>query len=256
MNFLKRIESVSDENAANSITEYSSNSIKRISLSRNAFKFEFINGEEAKAYSLALTNPVQFIYNYLNSTVIDNAIKQNPEITKIIEDNKLSLDYNLQNVTSIIASHLIPTARVAHRIYYNLYKNPVLDNYLSLIQACLLHDIGKIFIPNRILNKNGRLSFKERQIIELHNTLSYEILKTTNLKKQVAHLAWEHHNYDNCFDRTPENQVLMIADIYCALREVRPYKRALNDITAKTILYDMGTSGKFDAGYIKYLFSC
>ncbi len=256
MNFLKRIQSDQSKNAKNSTTEYTSNVLKRISLSRNAFKTNFIYNDENSPEYIALNNPVQFIYKYLNNNVIDNAIKRNPEITRILQDNGLSLDYNMQNVTSIIASHLVPTARMAHKIYYNLYKNPTAEKYINLIHAYLLHDIGKVFIPYNILNKNGKLSLKERQVIELHNRLSYEILKTTDLKLQVAHLAWEHHDYDNCFDRTPENQVLMIADIYCALREVRPYKRALNDITAKTILYDMGTSGKFDAGYIKYLFAC
>lgn len=253
MSFLKRINYVLDKNAKKQEQEYSTNALKRISLSRNAFKLNFIYGDENSNESLALNNPVQFIYKYLNKDVIDNAIKRNPEIVRILQDNHLSLEYNLENVSSIIASHLIPTARIVHKIYFNINKNPLMNDYIYLIQAALLHDIGKIFIPSQILNKNGKLSLRERQVIELHNRLSYEILKTTNLNEQVARLAWEHHNYDNCFKRTPQNQALMIADIYCALREVRPYKKALNDISAKTILYDMGTKGKFDAGYIKYL---
>ena len=161
----------------------------------------------------------------------------------------------MDNVKALIASHLVPTARIANKIYCNYANEIDIESRNCLIQAALLHDIGKIFIPGNILNKTGRLSFNERQIVELHNRLSYEILITTNLSKQVARLAWEHHNYDNQFKRNALNQILMIADIYCALREVRPYKKALNDITAKTILYDMGTSGKFDAGYIKHLFT-
>ena len=165
----------------------------------------------------------------------------------------MPLEYDIENVSSIIVSHLIPTARAAHDIYYNINKNPNADDYVYLIQAALLHDIGKIFIPKSILNKKSKLTFKERQIIELHNRLSYEILKTTDLKKQVAHLAWEHHDYDNCFKKSKENQTLIIADIYCALREMRPYRKALNHIAAKTILYDMGANGRFDVGYIRYL---
>ncbi|MBQ8476158.1 HD domain-containing protein [bacterium] len=253
MSFLKRISSVLEKNAVPEKTEYSTNALRRISLSRNAFKLGFIYADDNSNVSLALNNPIQFIYKYLNNDVIDNAIKQNPLIIRILEENKLSLEYNLENVSSIIASHLVPCARTVHKIYFNINKNPLMDDYVNLIQAALLHDIGKVFIPKEILNKTGRLSPRERQIIELHNRLSYEILKTTDLSEQVARLAFEHHDYDNCVERTAQNQALMIADIYCALREVRPYKKALNDIAAKAILYDMGTNGKFDAGYIKYL---
>ncbi len=228
-------------------------SIKHLKKTRNAFNSEFINDDKNSDEYLALNNPVKFIYKYLNRSVIDNAIKQNPIITRLVQDNDLNLEYDLDNVLSIVASHLIPTARLAGEMYKNINQNFDYDNYVCLIQASLLHDIGKIFIPKSILNKKNRLSFKERQMVELHNRLSYEILKTTNLKSQVAHLAWEHHNYDNRFKKTVENQTLMISDVYCALREVRPYKKALNDIAAKTILYDMGASGKLDVGYIRYL---
>ena len=250
MNILKRINSVYENIAQKNKFEYS---IKRLKDSKNAFREYFINEDKNSDEYLAANNPVKFIYKYLNKEVIDNAIIQNPIIIRLLEDNKLSREYNLKNVSSIVASHLIPTARVAHNMYYNIYKNPDFETYICLIQAALLHDIGKIFIPQEILNKKSKLSIKERQIVELHNRFGYEILKTTKLKSQVAHLAWEHHDYDNCFKKTAENQTLMISDIYCALREVRPYKKALNDIAAKTILYDMGANGKFDVGYIRYL---
>ena len=71
------------------------------------------------------------------------------------------------------------------------------DAYMEDIEiAGLLHDIGKVFIPSEILNKNGRLTQKERQIVELHNRLSHEILKTTRLHQKVAQFALEHHDYD------------------------------------------------------------
>ena len=127
------------------------------------------------------------------------------------------------------------------------------QDYQNLIQAALLHDIGKVFIPKEILNKKGRLTKTEREIVELHNKLSYEILKTTDLDPKVAQLALEHHDYEGNITRSVENQLLTIADCYCALRENRPYKKAMNDIAAKTILYDMGTKGNFDTRYINYI---
>ena len=127
-------------------------------------------------------------------------------------------------------------------------------DYLRLTRAALLHDVGKVFIPSEILNKKGRLTPAEREIIELHNLLSYEFLKTTDLNPKVAIFALEHHNYSKKVKANHENQALTIADVYCALREARPYKKPYSDITAKTILYDMGAKGQIDSRYISCLF--
>lgn len=206
-----------------------------------------------KDNELALHYPAQFIYKYLNSAVIDKAIKLNPNIKKILKENNLTLAYNLNNVNSIIMSHLIPTAKKAQMIYLNIGYSPTDIKYLYLTEAALLHDIGKIFIPSEILNKKGRLTFKERQIVELHNILSYEILKTTSLDKKVIELTLEHHNYSKKVKANDENQALTLADIYCALKEKRPYKNPINDLSARAILYDMATKGSFDIKYMPYL---
>ncbi len=202
---------------------------------------------------LALNQPIKFILKYLNQETIDRALRVNPNIGQILKENHLGLNYNLNNVKSIIMSHLIPTSKVAKSIYLKLGHKKTEDSYIYLVQGALLHDIGKIFIPEEILNKKGKLTKKERSIIELHNRLSYEILKTTDLNPAVIKLALEHHDYDKNIKRTQENQTLTVADVYCALREARPYKKPINFIGAKTILYDMAAKGQFDISYISYI---
>ena len=253
MNFLKHVDSVFKKNKHAYAGKYFSNTLSDINVSNNKFKFDFIFNDKNSPEFLALNNPIQFIYKYLNQETIDKAIRINPEISVILKENNLSFEYEIKNVSSIIASHLLPTSRYAQIIYQNMNKIIEYDELTTLVQASLIHDIGKIFIPKEILNKTGRLTLNERKIIELHNKLSFEILITTNLNQKVAHLAWQHHDYENSFKRTMLNQILMIADIYSALKETRPYRKALNNLTAKTILYDMGASGKFDVGYIRYL---
>ena len=220
----------------------------KVEYTTNAIKERIYTSDD----ELANQNPVQFIFKYINASTIENAIKVNPAIKAILEENGLPVSYNLENAVSIIASHLIPTARTAKRMYAKMGATDP-QKASTLYKAALLHDIGKVFIPSEILNKNGKLSPRERETIELHNKLSYEILKTTDVGSDVAKLTYEHHDYENNLERTPENQALTISDVYCALREKRPYKKANSDFVAKTILYDMGTKGKFDAGYIKYI---
>ncbi len=214
---------------------------------------QIINAPIQDEQYIALYNPIKFINKYLNKETIDRAIENNPNIKRILAEFNLDTSYNIESVTSIVMSHLVPTTKMAQKIYRKLGHSINELNYLYLSQAALLHDIGKIFIPSEILNKKGKLNFKEREIIELHNKLSYELLKMTDLNPKVAQLALEHHNYENNLKRSPENQILTISDIYCALREKRPYKNPINDIGAKTILYDMGTKGKFDTKYISYI---
>ncbi len=236
---------------------FNANALKKYDLAKDSFEAnpskKFVTEVNPNERDLALMQPVRFIRSYANSKVIDNAIATNPNIEKILKENGLKCEYNLENLNSIIMSHLIPTAKTAQKVYRKLGHNPMENGYLHLTQAALLHDIGKVFIPSEILNKRGKLTPKERLVVELHNKLSYEILKTTNLNPKVAQLAYEHHDYEKNVKRNEENQALTVSDIYCALREDRPYKNPITEICARTILYDMGTKGSFDTKYISYL---
>ena len=203
---------------------------------------------------LAINYPVKFIGRYVNPYTIKRAMEVNPNIKRILEEHNLPVEFNISNFNSIIMSHLVPTAKTTQKIYLNMGHKKTDIDYLRLTQAALLHDVGKVFIPSEILNKKGRLTPAEREIIELHNLLSYEFLKTTDLNPKVAIFALEHHNYSKKIKANHENQALTIADVYCALREARPYKKPYSDITAKTILYDMGAKGQIDSRYISCLF--
>lgn len=237
--------------------DFNSNALKKYHLSQDVFTPVTSNPYSTNIgindELLAISQPVRFIKKYVNEETIKNAIRQNPNILRILEENKLDTKFNPENVDSIAMSHLIPTSKTAQRVYCNMGHTKDEETYLYLTQAALLHDIGKGFIPSEILNKKGKLTPKERSIIELHNRLSYEILKTTDLNPKVAQLAWEHHDYDKNVKRNHENQALTISDVYCALKEHRPYKKPLSDLHAKTILYDMGTKGHFDTRYINCL---
>lgn len=208
------------------------------------------------AYEIAIANPIRFIKKYINQATIDNAIKKNPNISRILKENGLECKYEIANAESIIDSHLLPTAKKAQEVYLNMGHSKNEQNYLHLTQAALLHDIGKVFIPSKILNKKGKLTPQERSIIELHNKLSAEILKTTDLDPKVTRLALEHHDYGKNIARNHENQAITIADVYSALREDRPYKKPISDILARTIMYDMATNQKtFDSRFINCLSS-
>ena len=103
-------------------------------------------------------------------------------------------------------------------------------------RSALLHDIGKLGVPNRILDKPAKLDDDERAVIETHPTIGKVILQKIGIFGRVALLAESHHErldgkgYPNGLtaDRISlDVRVLTVADIFDALSAERPYKAAL-----------------------------
>ena len=121
-------------------------------------------------------------------------------------------------------------------------------------EASMLHDLGKVLIPSRILNKPARLNIKEREIMNIHSTLGYELLKTQNLSAETLELIKYHHQnlkhsgYPELEgDIYPSDigvQIVSISDKYSALRETRVYRRKLTRLEALLILYREVREGK------------
>ena len=102
--------------------------------------------------------------------------------------------------------------------------------------AAMLHDIGKIGIPDSILNKPDRLTDIEYGIIKTHTTLGAGILKNkevTSLAEAVAmhhHERYDGHGYPSGLSGTdipPEARLVCIADSYDAMSSKRIYRNAL-----------------------------
>ena len=105
----------------------------------------------------------------------------------------------------------------------------------DLYIAGLLHDLGKVAIPDSILLKPGKLSEHEYKIMKLHPLFSYELIKDINFFKHVANFVRQHHErcdgsgYPDglkCEEITLEGRILTIADVFDALTTSRPYRRA------------------------------
>jgi len=121
-------------------------------------------------------------------------------------------------------------------LYYGL---PV-DEAEMLKQASPMHDIGKIAIPDAILNKPGRFDEEERRVMDTHAEIGYEMLKMSNrpLLKCAAIVAYEHHEkwngkgYPNQLKREEIHiygRITALADVFDALGSDRCYKKAWDD---------------------------
>lgn len=112
-----------------------------------------------------------------------------------------------------------------------------------LKQASPMHDIGKVAIPDTILNKPGKLTPEEKIIMDTHAELGYEMLKHSQrpLLKIASAVAYGHHEkwdgtgYPNAYKRKEINvyaRITAVADVFDALGSDRCYKKAweLKDI--------------------------
>ena len=133
--------------------------------------------------------------------------------------------------------------------------------------ASSLHDIGKIYIPEEILNKPGRLTNEEFKIMKTHSKLGADIIQDIHLpqEKPLVHTAWEicrwhHERWDGKGypdglkgEEIPISaQVVSIADVYDALTSERCYKKAFDHDTAIKMILD-GQCGQFNPILLKCL---
>jgi putative two-component system response regulator len=120
------------------------------------------------------------------------------------------------------------------------------------IPSAQLHDLGKIVIPDKILNKPGKLSAEEFEIVKSHAAMGVEIIRSIEEKTQGStflhharviagthHEKWDGSGYPLGLKgyRIPlEGRLLALADVYDALVTERPYKRAFSFERANKII--------------------
>jgi HD-GYP domain-containing protein (c-di-GMP phosphodiesterase class II) len=110
-----------------------------------------------------------------------------------------------------------------------------------LKQACLLHDIGKIGIPDGILNKRSALNDKEREHIFRHPAVGKQILSSVADFQGILEIIQTHHErvdgkgYPqglNQDDIPLLARILAVADTYDAMCSERPYRKAKTKLQA------------------------
>jgi PAS domain S-box-containing protein/putative nucleotidyltransferase with HDIG domain len=132
------------------------------------------------------------------------------------------------------------------------------EQFDGLRMAGLVHDIGKFNVPVEILNKPGRITETEFNIIKTHAEAGYNVLKEIKFPWPVARIVLQHHERLNGSGYPqglkddgimPEARILAVADVVEAMASHRPYRAALGidvaleEITMnKSILYDPDVS--------------
>ena len=139
--------------------------------------------------------------------------------------------------------HSLGVTEVADEIARRLGQPPA--TRLLIHRAALLHDLGKLRVPNSILDKPGKLDDSEWAVMRQHPLLSQQILQRIPRFAAIARIAGRHHEkldgtgYPHRLQAASlslEDRVVALADIYGALAEDRPYRKALPTETILAIL--------------------
>jgi putative two-component system response regulator len=125
--------------------------------------------------------------------------------------------------------------------------------------GCLLHDIGKVAIPDSILLKPGRLNAEETEIVRQHPVAGEKICAPLKSLRRILPMIRHHHERMNGSGYPDGLQgesipitarILQIADVYEALTRNRPYREALSPEEALEILRREAALGWLDAGLV------
>ena len=125
------------------------------------------------------------------------------------------------------------------------YDEDTVEKYYNI---ALLHDIGKIGIPPEVLNKPGKLTDREFNIIKSHAAQGYKVLKDISIMPELAIGAGAHHErpdgkgypkglVGNEIPRVA--QIIAVADTFDAMYSDRPYRKRMNFDKAVSIIKDV-----------------
>lgn len=169
--------------------------------------------------------------------------------------------HHIKQLTSILLQNLIEKTDK-----YRLTENDI----LLISTASSLHDIGKISIDDKILNKPGRLTAEEFEVIKTHSIIGAEMLQDLHnthnyplFDKAYEICRWHHERYDGKGypdglkgEEIPISaQVTSLADVYDALTSNRCYKKAFSHEKAMEMILD-GQCGAFNLVLLQCLKDC
>ena len=140
------------------------------------------------------------------------------------------------------------TAMLAEELGYNE------EEVEKFYNIALLHDIGKIGIPPEVLNKPGKLTDQEFNIIKSHSAQGYKVLKDISIMPELAIGAGAHHErpdgkgYPKGLkgDEIPRvAQIIAVADTFDAMYSDRPYRKRMNFDKAVSIIKEVSGTQLF-----------
>jgi putative nucleotidyltransferase with HDIG domain len=162
--------------------------------------------------------------------------------------------------SSYTATHSSGVAAAAEHLARRLFFE---DRECRLIRiAGHLHDLGKVAVPNAILEKPARLNSSEFDVIRGHAYHTFRILESIGGFEEISRWAAFHHErmdgngypFHHRGDALPlGSRILAVADVFTALTENRPYRRGVLRDGTIGILREFASNGSLDGRIVSVL---
>ncbi len=172
----------------------------------------------------------------ISGAKLRRAHRRQEEYRDILEQSLLTFAGTIDAKDKYTNGHSIRVAQYSRELARRMGMSP--EEMEHIYYVALLHDIGKIGIPDNVLNKPGKLTPEEREIIQRHPTIGAEILKNFTALEGISEGAKYHHErYDGkgyCEGLAGENiplvaRIIGVADTYDAMSSERCYRKPLSE---------------------------
>ncbi|MEI6863074.1 MAG: HD domain-containing phosphohydrolase, partial [Candidatus Omnitrophota bacterium] len=180
-----------------------------------------------------------------NAQLIENLQQKVEEVKELyVREHRIFIHTSIALAAAIDArdqythGHTERVTNYCLAIARELYGIPEMNNYKNFREtlqiSALLHDIGKIGVPDHILNKHGRLSPEEFEEIKKHSVIGATILHPI---KELGDVAKEIRHHQECYDGSgyPDGikgnnipliaRIIAVADAFDAMTSNRPYRK-------------------------------
>lgn len=167
-------------------------------------------------------------------------------------DESMRYQLNMLSTLDVFTlKHCENVANVTCRLCQKLHCTKSFTEYCTI--CAYLHDIGKLFIPSEILQKPGRLTDEEYEVMKTHTTLGYNMcMADLKLRPYAAGTLYHHEalngsGYPNGLTKKDipyEGQIIRVADEYDAIVSKRQYKTHIGISDTLKILIENAQNGK------------
>jgi putative nucleotidyltransferase with HDIG domain len=187
------------------------------------------------------------------------AYEHEERVQRLYRETLASLSNALEAKDAITSQHTEEVVRLAVAVAAEL------DLELGVVQSvelgAVLHDIGKVRVPEAILNKPGALTEEEWVVMRTHPEVGEQILRPIQSLQSILPIVRHHHErWDG--SGYPDGlagsaiplgaRIVAVCDAYRAMTENRPYRTALPEAQARNEL-EQGTGAQFDAECVRAL---